>query len=80
MKECKVLHIHDGGAVTLQNGDRHLYEQYPWAEEVLTDFINQGYEVKQMIPQFSPAMQREGCWSFYKSGFIAYLEREVPSK
>ena len=77
MRECKILHVHDGTYVELENGNRHLLERYPWAEEVINELLAEGYEVKQMIPQISPAMQGEGNWSFYKSGFIVYLEREV---
>lgn len=77
MKECKILHVHDGTYQELENGGRHLLERYPWAEEVINQHLAQGYEVKQMIPQFSPAIQEPGVYSFYKSGFIVYLEREV---
>lgn len=77
MKECKILHIHDGDAVILENGNMHFLESYPWAENLLNDLLKQGYEVKQIIPQISPTSQEEGNWTFYKDGFIVYLEREV---
>lgn len=77
MKECRLLHIHDGSPVVLENGNRHLLEAYPWAEETLNDLLAQGYEVRHLLPQVSPAIQESGCYSFYLSGVLAYLEREV---
>lgn len=77
MRECKILHIHDGGSETLENGNYHLLERYPWAEETINELLAQGYEVKHMIPQFTPAQQGEGNYTFYRSGFVVYLEREV---
>ena len=77
MKECKVLHIHDGDHVVLENGNRHFLENYPWAEEQINKMLAEGYELKHMIPQVSPAIQEEGCYTFYLSGFIGYFEREV---
>lgn len=77
MKECKILHVHDGDVKTLVNGNFHLLEEYPWAEETINNLLKEGYEVKQMMPQFAPAIQEEGVYSFYLSGFMVYLEREV---
>lgn len=77
MRECKILHVHDASPKLLESGNRHMMEEYPWAEETINGYLKQGYEVKQMIPQVNPAIQEEGVYSFYLSGFIVYLEREV---
>ncbi len=37
------------------------------------EYINDGYEVKQMIPEVTP----NGSGGFYKSGFTVYLEKEI---
>lgn len=77
MKECKILHVHDGDVKVIENENFHLMEEYPWAEETINGLLKQGYEVKQMIPQVSPAIPEEEKFSFYLSGFMVYLEREV---
>lgn len=77
-KICKLLHINDGSAETLVNGNFHFMEEYGWAEEVLNGYLAQGYEVRQMIPVVTPAALREGSFGFYRSGFTVYLEKEVP--
>ena len=51
-------------------------EDYPWAEKIVNRYLEEGYEVKQMIPIFDPAIQREGVYTFYRSGFTLYLEKE----
>ena len=38
--------------------------------------VYEGYEVKQMIPEISPAKVELGTVAFYKSGFTVYLEKE----
>lgn len=77
MKKCKLIHINDGAAETLENGNFHFVEEFTWAEEYLNQYLRQGYEVRQMIPEVTPAIQRNGTYSFYKSGFTVYMEKEV---
>lgn len=77
MKECKIIHINDGTAREITNGNRHFVEDYPWTEEQLNRYLNEGYELKHMVPMVTPAIQGEGNYSFYKSGFAFYLEREI---
>lgn len=76
MKECKIIHIHDGNPVEISNGNRFFQEDFPQTEQVINDYLNQGFEVKQILPQYTPAIQEEGNLSFYKSGVLIYLERE----
>lgn len=76
MKECKIIHIHDGNLVEISNGNRFFQEDFPQTEQVINDYLNQGFEVKQILPQYTPAIQKEGYLSFYKSGVLIYLERE----
>lgn len=76
MKKCKIIHINDGTAVTITNGERHFAVEFPWAESVIDEYLNDGYEVKQMIPEISPAVVNEDPLTFYKSGFTIYLEKE----
>ena len=77
MKECKIIHINDGNPIEVSNGNRFFQECFPQTEEVINDYLNQGFEVKQIIPQYSPAIQEEGNFSFYKSGILIYLERTM---
>lgn len=76
MKKCKIIHINDGTAKILTDGDRHFSEEYLWAEEVINSYLREGYEVKQMIPEITPNQLEVGKYSFYNSGFTVYLEKE----
>lgn len=76
MKKCKILHIHDGNAVELHNGNRFFMEEYIRAEEEVDKLLEEGYVVKNIIPDVTPAIQREGSYSFYKGGFVVYLEKD----
>lgn len=77
MRKCKILHINDGTAKVITNGDRHLVEEHPWAEDLVEGYLNQGYEVKQMIPNYTPNVQKNGEYSFFIGGFTVYMEKEV---
>ncbi len=76
-KVCRILHINDGNPETIQNGDFLLVQAFPKMESVLEEFLEEGYELKQIISDYSPAVNEEGNYTFYKSGIIAYLERSV---
>ena len=76
MKKCKIIHINDGTAGTLTNGERFYAEEFEKAEEFLAAYLAEGYEVKLMIPSFEPAIQKPGAYSFYETGFTVYLEKE----
>jgi hypothetical protein len=76
-KKCKLIRINDGTAKTLENGNFHFVEEMEWAAKYLERYLNEGYEVKHMVPEVTPAIQKDGTYSFYKGGFTFYLEREV---
>ena len=77
MRECKIIHINDGNEAEMTNGNRFYAESFPRAEEMIGDYLRQGYQVVHMVPDFTPSVQEEGCFSFYKTGWSFYLEREV---
>ena len=77
MKKCRVLHVNDGNAKELTNGNRFFAENYPKMEEAVNRVMQMGYEVKQMVPQYSPSIQgNDGSYTFYLSGYAFYLEKE----
>ena len=76
MKKCKIVHVNDGTAKVITNGDRHFAEEYPWAEDFIEHYLNQGYEVKQMISNYTPNIREEGGPSFFIGGFTIYMEKE----
>ncbi len=76
MKKCKIIHINDGSHETITNSNFHFAEEFPWAESVINEYLNDGYEVKQMIPEITPSKVETGTVAFYKSGFTVYLEKE----
>lgn len=75
-KQCKVIHINDGSASIRENGNFHFVEEFDWTESYLNRFLNDGWEVKHMVPEVTPAIQGDGSYNFYKSGFTFYLERD----
>lgn len=77
MRECKVIHIQDGNPRVLKNENFHFIEEYEWMAEALGDYLNDGYKVVHMIPDFSPTVQQEGAYTFYKSGIVVYLEKDI---
>ena len=76
MKKCKVIHINDGTASVLENGNFRFVEEFNFTESYLNDLLSKGWEVKHMVPEVMPAIPSDGSYSFYKSGFTFYLERE----
>lgn len=76
MKKCKVIHINAGTASILENGNYRFVEEFNFTESYLNDLLNKGWEVKHMVPEVTPAIQGDGSYSFYKSGYTFYLERE----
>lgn len=77
MKICKLVHINDGKEKEIQNGDFMLVEEYPRTDAMISELLNDGYELKHMVPDFTPAVQKPGCYAFYKGGFVFYFEKEV---
>lgn len=78
MKQCKLVHIHDGNSSEVCNGDRLFVETYPRVEKMLEEWVNEGWKVKSMIPQYMPGVQgTKGAYSFYLDGMIVYLEKEA---
>ncbi len=77
MKECKIVRMNDGLENELLNGEFMHILTLPREEKMIEFFLDLGYEVKQIVRDFSPGMARPGELPFYKSGLIFYLEREV---
>ena len=77
MKKCKIICINDGTAKVMTNGEHHFVEEFLWAEELINSYLEQGYEVKQMISNVTPNVQKEGDYTFFMGGFALYLEKEV---
>lgn len=75
-KQCKVIHINDGSASVRENENFHFVEEFDWTESYLDRLLSEGWEVRLMVPEVTPALQGDGSYSFYKSGFTFYLERE----
>jgi len=77
MKQCKIIHINDGKPQELYSEDRYYSDCYPRMEAELEAYLNEGYEVRQVLPHVTPAIQGDGNYSFYETGYTFYLEREV---
>lgn len=76
-KECKIIHINDGSAKVQQNENFHFVESFDWTAEYINRFLREGWEIKHMVSEVSPAIQGEGSYSFYKSEWTFFLERDI---
>lgn len=77
MKVSKVLHINDGQAKVLQNGNFMFVEEYSRAAEILNQYLADGWEMRAMVPEYHPGPgSGKGGPAFYCGGFTFYLERE----
>ena len=76
MKKCAIIHVCDGNAEIVENKNRLLIERFTHSEEVIEQYLSQGYEVKHIIPDYSPAVQGEGNPTFFKGGITIYFEKE----
>ena len=45
MKECKIIHIIDGTDCVITKGVNHFVEDFPWAENLLNEYLSQGFNV-----------------------------------
>lgn len=77
MKQCKIIHIYDGKPKELYSEDRYFADCFPTMEAELEAFLNEGYEVRQIVPHLTPELQENGQYGFYESGYTFYLEREI---
>lgn len=77
MKECKIITINDGNAREIANGNRLFVEEFEAMEGIISELLNDGWKVVSFAPDFNPAIQESGNYSFYKGGLTFYLEREV---
>ena len=76
MKICKLVHIHSGYKKEIQNGNFLLVEEFPETDDIIQQYLAEGYEVKQIIPDITPAIQQDGAYAFYKGGIVVYFEKE----
>ena len=77
MKDCKIIHIHDGKGKNIKTEKFFSVEELEESEKILNNYLAQGYEVKHIISNVSPNILKEGNWTFFKDGFTVYLEKEV---
>lgn len=77
MKKCVVIHVNDGKPEELHNGDHMFIERFPRTERIIEEYLAKGYELKQMIPDYTPAMQEEGNFTFFKGGVTIYFEKHA---
>jgi len=77
MKKCVLIHINDGNAKVLHNENFMFVEQFTKTEEIIEQYLSQDYEVRQIIPDYSPDLQGEGNLTFFKGGIIIYFEKNI---
>ena len=53
MKKFILIYINDGNAEVLKNGNSIFVERFIKTEEIINKYLLQGYEVKQIIPNYT---------------------------
>ena len=53
-KERKVVHINDGSKKILAHGEAYDAEEFVWAGEVLSTYVNAGFQVVFMMTDYTP--------------------------
>ena len=76
-KEMRILSINEGDTTIHTNGNRRFVEEYTWSGTVLEMYLNVGYKIVKIVPDVTPAVNKPGNYTFYKTGFTVFLEREV---
>lgn len=56
----KILHINDDNSEVVTNGERMFIETFPKAQNEIEKYLNEGWEVKQMIPEATSSVNKEG--------------------
>ena len=76
-KIVKLVNIHDGNSKEFFNGNRMYVESFPRAEMIISAFLSQGWKLENRTQRYTPAMQQEGCFSFYLGGWDLLFVKEV---
>ena len=76
MKKCKIITINDGSAREVTNDNFLFVEEYDVAESIIDKYLEEGYEIKHMVPVYDPAIQGKGNYTFYRSGCTFYMEKD----
>lgn len=77
MKQVKVLTVNDGNEQTLHNGNFLYIEEYVQTGEVISKYLNEGWEIVSVCKDYNPSIQGEDGYNFYKGGLTFILQREV---
>ena len=77
MKHCMIVRITDKSPVKLHDWDDYVSEHFPKMEAELEVYLEEGYEVKQIVPHVAPEIQEDGKQGFCETGYTFYLERET---
>ena len=76
-KIVKLVHVNDGEKNEVNNGDFLLVENYPRTEKIINAFLSDGWTLNSITQQVTPAVQKQGAYTFYMGGFNLLFEKEV---
>ena len=75
-KIVKLVHVNDGEKNEVNNGDFLLVENYPRTEKIISAFLSEGWTLNSITQQVTPAVQKQGAYTFYMGGFNLLFEKE----
>lgn len=73
----KFVNLHDGNSIDVHNGNRICIETYPRMEAIIAAYYDDGWELINRTPQFTPAITSDGNYSFYRGGWDCLFIKKV---
>lgn len=76
-KEIKIITINEGNKPTLRSEPWFTVIEAQKTAECVQEYLSKGWKIIHCFPDFNPAIQEEGVYTFYKGGFTFVMEREL---
>lgn len=76
-KEIKIITINEGNKPTIRSEPWFTVIEAEKTAECVQEYLRKGWKIIHCFPDFNPAIQKEGAYTFYKGGFTFVMEREL---
>ena len=76
-KEIKIITINEGNKPTIRSEPWFTVIEAEKTAECVQEYLRKGWKIIHCFPDFNPAIQKEGAYTFYKGGFTFVMEREI---
>lgn len=76
-KEIKIITVNEGNRTAVRSEPWFTVVEAQKTSQCIQEYLSEGWRIVQAFPDYSPAIQQEGSYSFYKGGFTFLLERDL---